>query len=121
VAGSDESTALLRREGEYWTIAHAGHLIRIRHSKGLGYLERLLREPGRRFLASELSGPPPRPRRAAAVSDRERVAVTKAIRSAIRRVAQYDQVLGDLLEQSVRTGAACRYVPVAGGPRTWEA
>jgi hypothetical protein len=112
---------LLRREGDYWTIAHAGRLVRLRDSKGLGYLERLLREPGRRFPVLELSGPRLRRQPAPGASDRDRVAVTKAIRSALRRIAEYDPALGDLLQQSIQTGAHCAYMPVAGSPRAWEA
>jgi hypothetical protein len=116
-----EAAALLRREGDYWTIAHAGRVIRLRHAKGLGYLARLLREPGRAFPVPELAGPARTPGRFAATPDAERVAVTKAIRSVIRRVAQYDPALGALLQQSIRTGASCAYVPVAGSPASWEA
>jgi hypothetical protein len=117
--------ALLRKEGEYWTIAHAGRVIRLRHSKGLGYLERLLREPGRSFPVLALAPAPATPRDAGRcpvlAAERRRVAVTKAIRNALRKVAAHDPVLGELLQRSVRTGSACSYVPVPGGPRSWQA
>jgi hypothetical protein len=111
---------MLRREGEYWTIAHAGSLVRLRHSKGLGYLERLLREPGRAIAALELAAATPcvvdvEP----AAAERTRVAVTKAIRTTLRRLATHDPVLGSLLDRSVRTGATCSYDPVVGLPRSW--
>ena len=38
-----------RREGEYWTIAYHGSLVRLRDSVGLGYVETLLKNPGREF------------------------------------------------------------------------
>jgi tetratricopeptide (TPR) repeat protein len=60
VARSPEPGALLRREGEYWTIAFGGDAFRLRDAKGLRYMARLLAEPGREILALELAkeGPP---------------------------------------------------------------
>jgi hypothetical protein len=49
VAGGEPSTggpAGLIREGEYWTIVFAGAQLRLRHSKGVGYLAELLSRPG---------------------------------------------------------------------------
>jgi hypothetical protein len=43
-----------RREGEYWSIAYDGDAFRLRDSKGLRYLARLLREPGRELHALDL-------------------------------------------------------------------
>ena len=45
----------LAREGEYWTITFAGETIRVRDSKGLHHLARLLSEPGREFHAVDLA------------------------------------------------------------------
>ena len=45
---------LFRREGEYWTVAFAGKLVRMRDAKGLGYLARLLRHPHREFHVLDL-------------------------------------------------------------------
>jgi hypothetical protein len=45
----------LTREGEYWTMTFAGNGFRLRDAKGLHYLARLLREPGREFLALDLA------------------------------------------------------------------
>jgi hypothetical protein len=114
---------MMRREGEYWTIVHAGHLVRLRHSRGLGYLELLLREPCRAFPVLELAasqGPPRTGTSEAALAERTRVAVTKAIRATLRKLAIHDPVLGDLLDRSVRTGATCAYVPVVGLPQSWQ-
>ncbi|CAN5669152.1 AAA family ATPase [soil metagenome] len=44
-----------RREGEYWTVAFGEDAFRLRDSKGLHYLARLLAEPGRELLALELA------------------------------------------------------------------
>ncbi|MGQ4389920.1 ATP-binding protein [Streptomyces sp. SAS_270] len=48
--------AALRREGEYWAIAHGDQVFRLKDTRGLGYLNRLLHEPDREFLALELAG-----------------------------------------------------------------
>jgi hypothetical protein len=45
---------VLRREGDYWTIVHDGSVVRVRDSKGLRCLAKLLAHPGREFLAVEL-------------------------------------------------------------------
>ena len=43
-----------RREGDYWTVAYGGQVVRMRHAKGLGYLARLLRHPHREFHVLDL-------------------------------------------------------------------
>ena len=43
-----------RREGEYWTVAYEGSLVRLRDSKGLRYLATLLANPGREFHVVDL-------------------------------------------------------------------
>src|SRR5258708_23509548 len=45
---------LFRREGEYWTIAYDGTIIRLRDSKGLRYLAYLLGRPGQPVAAGDL-------------------------------------------------------------------
>ena len=45
---------LVRREGEYWTIAYEGTLLRLRDGKGLDYLGCLLRHPRREFHVADL-------------------------------------------------------------------
>lgn len=47
---------VFRREGEVWRLVHAGHEVRLRDSKGLRDLARLLAEPARPFPAVELAG-----------------------------------------------------------------
>ncbi len=47
-------TATLRREGQLWTIAAGGTVLRCKRSKGLHYLSHLLRHPGRSFHVLEL-------------------------------------------------------------------
>jgi tetratricopeptide (TPR) repeat protein len=48
--------AVFRREGEYWSIVYEGDAFRLRDSKGLQYLARLLAAPGEEFHALELVG-----------------------------------------------------------------
>jgi hypothetical protein len=69
VSGSAARVVLFRREGEYWTIADQDAVAHMRDAKGLRYIARLLREPGREFYAGDLlaasgdasaGGPPPR-------------------------------------------------------------
>jgi tetratricopeptide (TPR) repeat protein len=45
---------LFRREGEYWTVAYGGRVLRLRDNKGLQQIAQLLREPGREFHALDL-------------------------------------------------------------------
>jgi hypothetical protein len=42
------------REGEYWTIAYAGAVFRLKDTKGLHYIAHLLRWPGKRFHVLDL-------------------------------------------------------------------
>ncbi len=44
------------REGEYWTVAHAGAAFRLKDSVGLRYLVRLIEEPGREIHVLDLVG-----------------------------------------------------------------
>jgi hypothetical protein len=47
--------ATFRRRGDYWTIAFEGASIQLRHTRGLGFLGRLLLHPGREFHAGDLA------------------------------------------------------------------
>lgn len=49
--------AVFRREGEYWTIAFEGDAFRLKDSKGLSYLARLLQRPGQELHAVDLASP----------------------------------------------------------------
>jgi predicted ATPase len=61
-----------------------------------------------------------RDRKAASQTERVRVNVTKAIRSAIRRIARHDALLGQHLDRSVRTGTFCSYTPDDAAQVTWR-
>jgi tetratricopeptide (TPR) repeat protein len=49
-----EADCVFRREGDYWTITYDGDLVRLRDSKGLAYLARLLATPGQELHAVDL-------------------------------------------------------------------
>lgn len=58
---ADEPATLFRREGDYWTVAFGGEVIRMRDAKGFGYLARLLHHPHREFHVLDLvAGDAPR-------------------------------------------------------------
>jgi hypothetical protein len=48
------------------------------------------------------------------------VNVTRAIRSAIKRVADHDAALGRELESTVRTGTFCCFEPDVRRPVSWS-
>lgn len=48
-------TAEFRRDGDYWTIAHGDTVLRLKDSRGLQYVARLLRHPGQEILAIDLA------------------------------------------------------------------
>lgn len=43
-----------RREGDYWSLAFEGHMVRVRDLRGMHYLARLLAEPDREFHVLDL-------------------------------------------------------------------
>ncbi len=45
---------VFRKEGDFWTLAYLGKLIRLKDAKGLGYIVHLLRNPGIEFHALDL-------------------------------------------------------------------
>ncbi len=169
--------ATFRREGEYWTVEHGQRALRLRDSKGLGYLATLFanpdvelaaadlvggvssgggdagemlddaakaayrerlsdleaeleeaeswRDPERvsaarqelDFLSRELAsavGLGGRDRKAGSGSERARVNVTRAIRSALKRIEENDPDLGRQLDAAISTGTFCAYRPVRG-------
>jgi len=55
-APAEPGRAVLRREGDYWSLEFDDASLRLRDGKGLAYLARLLACPGREILALELAG-----------------------------------------------------------------
>jgi non-specific serine/threonine protein kinase len=75
------------------------------------------------FLEAELVravGLGGRDRRAASVSERIRVRVTNAIRSALARVEENQPAIGHHLRVSIRTGTFCSYYPDRGAAPVWR-
>ena len=60
-----------------------------------------------------------RTRTAGSSQERARIAVTKAIRAAIDRIATVDEPLSRHLQSTVRTGLSCRYEPDPGDRIVW--
>jgi hypothetical protein len=82
-----EENAFLR-EGDDWTISFAARTIRMRDSKGLRYIARLMSRPGREVHVGELVG----------LSDRESAALGAATGPVLDREARaaYEKRLSDL-------------------------
>jgi tetratricopeptide (TPR) repeat protein len=103
--GADETSmsdadCRFRREGEYWSIVFDGETCRLRDAKGLRYLERLLAEPGREFLALDLAGGladdgEPSGRARAALGDAGPVLDARAKAAYRRRLAEIDTDLAE--------------------------
>src|SRR5207245_9925629 len=54
--------AIFRKEGEFWTVCCGGNSVRLKDSKGLGYLAHLLRHPAVEFHVLDLVGGSASPR-----------------------------------------------------------
>ena len=52
---------VFRLEGEYWTVAYEGSVVRLKDTKGLRHLARLLTQPAREFHAVDLEAADSRP------------------------------------------------------------
>ena len=129
VAVPASSANVFRREGEYWTIAYNGIIVRLRDTNGLHYLACLLHRPGAPFAARDLLAERQGEASAAttvptadalrAVSERARLAVTKRLKDAVKRIAELHPALGYHLDGAVKTGASCVYRPDPERPIAW--
>ncbi len=75
------------------------------------------------FLARELAGAVGlhgRDRKTGSDAERARVNVTRAIRTALKRVSEHDPVLGRRLGAAIRTGTFCVYEPAPGEEPVWD-
>jgi hypothetical protein len=61
-----------------------------------------------------------RDRRSASATERARIAVTKAIRLSLNKIAENDASLGKLLSTTIKTGTVCAYVPDDRFPVSWR-
>lgn len=57
-----------------------------------------------------------RDRIAGSASERARLNVTRAIKTAVERIAEHDADLGRLLARTIRTGTFCCYIPDPSNP-----
>jgi tetratricopeptide (TPR) repeat protein len=74
------------------------------------------------FLVRELSrafGLHGSQRRAGSAPERARVAVTRAIRTALARITEHHEPLGEHLNNTIRTGTFCSYQPDPRVPTRW--
>jgi hypothetical protein len=67
-ARSTASESRFYRQGGTWTISYGGNEIRLRDSKGLRYIARLLASPGREIAALDLASPGSSPAEAVSVA-----------------------------------------------------
>lgn len=95
----------------------------IEEARAFGDDERATRaERERASVVGELAravGMGGRDRRAGAVSERARAAVTRAIRNAMRKVGEEHAALGEHLDHSIRTGTYCAYAPDPRSAAEW--
>lgn len=113
-----DATALGAYRERLWSIEE--DLAQAEDWSDLGRVEALQVE--RDALVAELSaatGLGGRSRVHGSSHERARVAVTKAIHTAIDRIAAVDATLADHLATSVHTGAECRYEPQPGAEVNW--
>ncbi len=124
VSNADSASAFYR-EGEYWTIAYAGTILRLRDAKGLHCLAYLLGRPGVKVGALELLAipePPSAPFHAlqpAVDVEDARVVVTKRIKAAVKKIHGHHPSLAHHLGTCIKTGAYCSYVPDPAQPPAW--
>jgi hypothetical protein len=72
VAAPEVAGYVFRREGEYWTVVFDGAVVRLKETKGLRHLARLLANPGRELHAVDLEAAEGQSPRAAPVGRRGR-------------------------------------------------
>lgn len=122
---TSDTRQAIRRQGEFWTIVYEGRTCRLRDTRGLTYLVRLLRAPYSRLPAFDLvrtdvTEGRPAPAPDAAACERARVNVTRALGSLLRRLETHHPELAKHLRATVRTGAHCVYTPDPRLPIDWE-
>jgi non-specific serine/threonine protein kinase len=116
--------AVFRRTGDGWTIAFQGEAVRLPDSQGLHYLAALLDHPWERVAVHALHATVQsfatkrRPKPASA--ERARLAVTKAIKTALAKIALVHPALARHLGATVRRGHCCSYTPDPRHPVVWE-
>jgi tetratricopeptide (TPR) repeat protein len=194
---STQHFAVFRCEGEYWTVGFQGTVARIKDTRGMQYLARLLQYPHQEFSALALAADNPVPdskdldvtavhglgftdagevvdpqakhayqqrlkelqaeldeartfhdmgrveklqaeiefltqeliesvglsgrtRKAASSTERARVNVTRAIRTAIARIVEMHPALGQYMTRTIKTGTFCMYAPEQPIALSWQ-
>ena len=87
----------------------------------LGRSERVAAEID--FLTHELAsavGLGGRARRVGSAAERARVSITRAIKSALRKITEHHPALGQHLATTIKTGTYCSYTPDVRMPITWQ-
>ena len=96
----------------------------IAEARSLGDVERERQADAERdILVRELSrafGLGGRERLAGSSSERARASVTRAVRSAMRRIGERDPHFGEHLNRTIRTGSCCVYLPDPRVPVSWQ-
>lgn len=124
--GSSPDEQVFRREGEYWTIVFDGTTCRLRDVRGLRHLAFLLAHPHEDVSALVLERCGGNPDESGDVRvaphdsrERARVNVTRAITTALKRIAEHHQALGAHFAATIRTGTFCAYRPDPRLPLRW--
>lgn len=118
--------AVLERSGDLWRVGCEPAVTLVKDTKGMSHLATLLAAPGVAFAALDLveasaaGHREPRAGGGAADAERARLNVTRAVRSAIARIAAHDDALGEELDAAVHTGAVARYEPAGPGATSWR-
>jgi hypothetical protein len=121
-AGSEEVRC--QRAGRKWRLTLGHRSVLVEDSIGLVHLAVLIASPRHEIQAADLvagqaglsgtgagAGLAGRTRAVPEQPERARVAVGKAIRRVLARIAEADAVIGEHLRQTVHTGARCSYWP----------
>lgn len=108
---SPEAEALLKKNGETWTLRYRDEAAHLPALKGLQYLSLLLEVPHREIhcldLVARVEGESPGDRNA----ERARQSVLARLRTAMRKIAVHHPTLERHLRTSQRTGTLCVYRP----------
>lgn len=89
-AGATSATAVFANVGDYWTLAYSGAKFSLKDSKGLSYIQRLLRHPGEEFHALDLlSGAGP----VVELADAEMTALTNEATVSVRGAGDAGEML----------------------------
>src|SRR5262249_15402768 len=104
-------------EGDFWTVAYEGRVVRLKDVKGMHYLAQLLAHPGRRYHVCEL---------AAVIAlagcnggcERARKAAPTRLRQSVARIMASHPALGLHLRNAVHTGTEVSYTP--DRPMPWR-